>query len=465
MDGEIKKGIIKVLIANIINMVFNLLTSFILPKYLSVDSYAAVKTFQLYSSYTGLLSLGYLDGIYLKYGGKQINSIDSKELQITISTARIFQFIITILVVFIGILFENKILIAFGASVLPVNMAYYYKNLYQAVGEFGKYGKILNVTAGVTFATNAILLFIIKTDYYVLYLAAYVVVYYLIWFVMEFTSIRDRSAKLDIFIFSFNELVNNTKSGILLLLGNLSSVLMTSLDRWCIKALMDNLAFAQYSFAVSIEGFMNLAVSPVTVTLYNYFCKDHSKSELIRIRNCVMIFASTIVACAFPARFILETYLTNYLDSTNVMFLLFAAQIFYIISKSIFVNLYKAYKKQKLYFIKLVAVIIIGFVFNLLFYWLLHIKESFAIGTLLSAISWYFLCIFDFKDLKYRVKEFLYPFLECLFFLLCGFSFNSIIGFCVYFILTIILSKLFLSDDFDYLAKQGIKIIQKYKKK
>lgn len=69
-------------------------------------------------------------------------------------------------------------------------------------------------------------------------------------------------------IFSFKELTQNIKAGVLLTVGNLSSVSLTSMDRWFVKALMDNLAFAQYSFAVSMENFMNVAVTPVTITLY-----------------------------------------------------------------------------------------------------------------------------------------------------------------------------------------------------
>lgn len=60
--------------------------------------------------------------------------------------------------------------------------------------------------------------------------------------------------------FSLNELVNNIKGGILLTVGNLSSVVLTSMDRWFVKALMTTLAFAQYSFAVSMENFMNVAL-------------------------------------------------------------------------------------------------------------------------------------------------------------------------------------------------------------
>ena len=107
------------------------------------------------------------------------------------------------------------------------------------------------------------------------------------------------------------------------------------MDRWFVKALLDTMAFAQYSFAVSMENFMNVAVTPVAITLYNFFCREKNVDRIKKIRNQVMIFAAVIVSSAFPARFILETYLRKYLNSSRVMFLLFASQLFYIIIKSI----------------------------------------------------------------------------------------------------------------------------------
>ena len=52
------RGILVILVANIINMVFSLVTNFVLPKYLSVDTYAVIKTYQMYLSYAGLFHLG-----------------------------------------------------------------------------------------------------------------------------------------------------------------------------------------------------------------------------------------------------------------------------------------------------------------------------------------------------------------------------------------------------------------------
>lgn len=86
MDKKLQKGIVAVLIANLVNVVFSLATNFLLPKYLSIESYAGIKEFQLYVSYVGLFHLGFVDGIYLKYGGKTLGKDVDKEFSTDLST-------------------------------------------------------------------------------------------------------------------------------------------------------------------------------------------------------------------------------------------------------------------------------------------------------------------------------------------------------------------------------------------
>lgn len=57
-----------------------MVTSFFLPRYLSIESYGYYKVFQLYVNYLGIAHLGFVDGIYLKYGGREIRDIDADEL-------------------------------------------------------------------------------------------------------------------------------------------------------------------------------------------------------------------------------------------------------------------------------------------------------------------------------------------------------------------------------------------------
>lgn len=432
MSTSLKKGLMYVLIANFINLGFNLITNFVLPKELSVESYATIKTFQLYVSYAGMFHFGFVDGMYLKYGGKNVKEIRGEDLKTNLSTLRFFEIFVTLICTIVALFLRREVLAFFALSILPLNLANYFKQLYQATGEFSLYGKIMNANTILIFFANMMWIYLIKTDNAQCFLLSNVIVYFIVWIALELNCRKLVAGEHRGTSFSLNELINNIKGGILLTVGNLSSVVLTSMDRWFVKALMTTLAFAQYSFAVSMENFMNVAVTPVTTTLYNYFCKATDEVKVRKARNYVMIFAALIVSCAFPARFILEVYLTKYIDSAEVMFLLFAAQIFYIVIKSIYVNLYKAQKKQSIYFIKLTAIIVVGFVFNVICYNLYKVKESFAVGTLLSAVCWYFLCLPDFKWIKYNTKEKLYPFIQTCAFLVCGFCFSAIPGFFIY---------------------------------
>ena len=64
-------------------------------------------------------------------------------------------------------------------------MSNYFKFLYQATGEFDLYGKAMNLTTISTFALNMVLLFVFRTDSVFWYVAGYVVLYFLIWIVLD----------------------------------------------------------------------------------------------------------------------------------------------------------------------------------------------------------------------------------------------------------------------------------------
>ncbi|WP_345804427.1 hypothetical protein [Lacticaseibacillus paracasei] len=448
---RLKRGIISVLIANVINMVMNLMTNFLLPKYLSIDSYAAIKTYQLYASYAGLISLGFVDGMFLKYGGLSFRKLDKHDLDLNLSSFRIFQVVSTVVLVVVGLFYHSTIYWAFALTVLPVNMAGYFQTLYQSIGEFGSYSRIMNATTGVTFIINMTLLFVFRTDTYQAYLGLYVALDIVVWILLEVFLRRKSAYRFTYIQFSFHETIENIKDGILLMLGNFSNSLLTSMDRWFIKFLMNTVAFAQYSFACSMENFVNVAVTPITVTMYNYFCTEKSHTQIKKVRNVVLLFASLLIACAFPGKFILETYLQKYSQATSVMFYLFDAQLFYILIKSVYVNLYKAQRKQTRYFLELIVVVAAGFIFNIICWLLFHVKESFAIGNLLAAIFWFVLCIRDFRWLKYDFREISFIIISSVSFLVLGTTLGSIVGGILYLCIIGVTSFILLRKDTIYL--------------
>ena len=460
MDKKLQKGILAVLIANMINVIFSLANNFLLPKYLPIESYAGIKEFQLYVSYVGLFHLGFVDGIYLKYGGRTLGKEIDGQFTTDLSTMCIFQMLTTLAVLIVAVILRNRIFFVFAISILPQNMSNYFKFLYQATGAFNAYGKAMNLTTISTFALNMVLLFVIRTDDVFCYILGYIILYFLIWAVLN-VYFRKKYVLQKGIIFCCKSFVTNIRSGFLLMLGNLSSIFLTSMDRWFVKAFMDTIAFAQYSFAVSVENFLNVAITPVTTTLYNYFCHISNETEQRKVLNYIIIFATVIPVAAFPVKFILEVYLTQYLDSSAVVFLLFATQIFYVVIKSIYINLYKVQRKQNRYFVKLLIILAVEFMLNYVCYAVVQVKESFAVGTLLSAIMWFYISKADFKYLGSSRKAELYLFVQLVLFLALGLTLPSIIGCMGYIIVTIISARVLMKETFYDLVNHGVGMINR----
>lgn len=458
-------GILVILVANIINMVFSLVTNFVLPKYLSVDTYAVIKTYQLYLSYAGLFHLGYSDGAYLKYGGKNFSSIDKHELAETTSTMRGFQFGVTLIVLAVSFVVQDSLIAAFALGLFGYNMLGYFKNVYQAVGEFKNYSRVLNIVAILNFVGNMALIAVVRSDFPYAYISLYIFVDILVWCILEWRTYKFLDVDVSFLAFDFHKLIQYIKDGILLLFGNLTSIFLTGMDRWFTKFLLLTVDFAQYSFAVSVENMLNVAITPISVTLYNYLCKRPSTDKIKKLRAYVTIFSVFLVAAFFPAKFIIEIYLQNYYDALAVIAFLFASQIFYVIIKSIYVNLYNANHQQKRYFQVVLIVIVVGFLFNVICYLTYHKKESFAFGTLCSAIAWYIICQIDFKNIALKLKEILYIAFQLAAFLFFALSFNSIIGFTGYILVTIIFTFVFMKQEFSELAQMGLDYICSLKRK
>lgn len=442
---KLASGIINIFIANVINLVFNFLTNLILPKYLSVESYASIKTYQLYITYVGVLHFGYNDGMYLKYGGKEIDRINIDDLMVNLSTLRIFQFFMCIICVAISLIFRDGVLLMSSLVLLPMNIKAYYQSLYQAIGDFNTYSKIMNFVTGVTFLINALLIFIFRTDYYILYLGGYVMINILVWLFLEFDFSKKTGVKLVFNKFSCKEFVSQIRSGILIMLGNFSDAIMTSMDRIFVKLFIGTIGFAQYAFAVSMEHFVSVAVSPLSITLYNYLCKDVEKAKLIKLRGVILVFSALLVASLFPLLFIIEIFIPKYSSATTVLVVLFAAQIFFTIVKCFYINLYKARKEQKKYFSRWILVILIALISNLTFYFYFKNKEAFAYATFFTSFIWFLISAFDFKDLMYEMNDIIYLSLEVILFFFCT-SINTVLGCIIYILSTTLLSLLLMRN-------------------
>lgn len=77
---NLKKGIIRVFSANLLQVISAILVGFFVPSILSINDYSYLKTYTFYIGYIGLLHLGFVDGMYIRYGGRKIEELDTETI-------------------------------------------------------------------------------------------------------------------------------------------------------------------------------------------------------------------------------------------------------------------------------------------------------------------------------------------------------------------------------------------------
>ena len=465
MPVSLKKGIVLIMLANLLNLIVGLMNGFVLPKFLSIETYAMIKTYTLYSTYAGFFHLGYLDGMYLKYGGKDMLSVNAKEYGKDFWNITFMQVVVSIVLGLVGIFLKDFVIFAFSIGLLFRNITSCYQMFFQATGEFKLYSSALNYGTFLSFVVSMLLVFVFHTDNYKLYImaqvgASMVVVLYLGVLLNKKLSYFHKPC------LSIQAFKDNISSGFVLMIGNFSNNLFTSIDRWLVKILMTTFHFAAYSFAVSIDALITVFITPLYVTLYNSFCKDHTSAKIKDIKKLVLMWGFVLAAFAFPAKWVVEHFLNKYEASMPLIFVLFSTQAFYAVIKGVYVNYFKALKRQTQYFWQIMQMLVVAICSSLLLYFIFKTMFSLAVAALLTAVIWLLINEYKHPELRFTMKDWIYIITLLVAYLLSGLFLPTLIGMISYLSLFILLNIIIMNSQTKKLKEMCFTYIQsKYPKK
>ncbi|EDT27961.1 capsular biosynthesis protein [Clostridium perfringens] len=456
---SLKSNILRIFSANFLTMISGIIIGFVVPAVLSVDSYAYLKTYTFYLSYIGLLHLGFIDGMYIKYGGKELEFLDKREFKLEHRMFIIIQSIITIFFITLALYKNDIIIFLFALSIVPINTVSFYKLFYQSIGKFKKYANISYVYTLIYLITNVLLAIVFRSKNYIGYcitsiLANGIVFLYLEYkFAIEFTKIK---VKYD------RKVWNNIKVGFFILLGNLSVVMFYAIDRWFIKLFYTVNDFAYYSFAISMLNIINVLVGAISVTFYNYLAKDENEEKVKKLKRYFIILGAFASLGYFALSGIVSILLKKYMLSLNIIAISFAAYPYMIVINALYVNLYKARKNEKKYLKVVFLMVIISTIYNTIAMLLSKNSVAIAIATTLSFITWYIYSSRDFKYLKSTRKESIYLFINLIGFLLASNFLNWFLGGVTYFIIFLISTWFVFKEDviqeINLIIKKNVKI-------
>ena len=443
-----KKNLLHIIFSNILYLLLVAGNNFLLPKFASVDVYAAVKEYTLYiTTYGTILTLGYTQGMYIRYGGKEVSRLEPRDVGMNVFSFFGLMLPVSIIITIYGVAIQNSILAVLGVGLLSSNLCGYYQTFYQATGDFKSYGFALNASRFLTLGINAMFIFIFKTQNEIFYvgispLIGITVAIYL-------TVVLNKRVKfLKNMRFSSLMVKENIKDGFVLMVGDFVTKLFSSIDKWFIKYLMDTFYFAMYSFAVSMENLVNTFMTPVTVSMYNFFCKKPSLSNIRQMKELSTIYSFVVIAGAFPCKWILEHFMQNYISSAEVVFLLFAAQGLSTIIKGIYVNKYKADEMQNKYLKQMILILVLTAVLNIAFYSINHSMVAIATATFVTNLVWLILCEIKNPELRYNFKTFICISIMLVVYIFLGYCFSAIYGCILYCAIGLICLFVFMRESF-----------------
>ena len=462
---NLKSSIAKVFSANFLQLVSSVIIGFIVPSILSIQGYADLKTYTLYISYIGFFSLGFLDGLYIKYGGRKLEDINKSNLKGEHNFLVILQLVISIVLILISFIKKDIILFLLGISILPIMIAAFHKNIFQATGNFDKYSKIIYIYSFSYMILNVILAIFFKNQNYIYYCLTTLGANLISIIVIEFKFLYNfRVEKTTI---SRKDIINNIKVGFFILLGNLSVVALFGIDKLFVKIFLTTEDFAYYSFAVSMLNIINVLVNAISVTFYNYLFSNNNSENINKLKRYLIALGGAASLGFFALSFIVCKFITKYIPSLDIIAITFAVFPYMILINALYVNLYKVDKNEKKYFKVVFGILIISIIYNIIAIIIFKNTISVAFATILTLITWVIYSTRDLEKVVNEINMYIYMFLLTISFLICAHYFNWIYGGIIYFIIYLIATYFFNKEVLTDIKNTSLRYLKRiiYKKR
>jgi O-antigen/teichoic acid export membrane protein len=375
-------------------ILFGFIQGLIVPKYLSVESYGYLQLFMLYSSYVGILHLGFIDGAFVRWAGKELTQIGS-ELKVA-SKFLILELAVVITPLSLLCYFLLKppfqgialMVLAFAfVAILGV--------LFTCAAQAARKFKLLtaaNVGKGLVSFTLIIVFFVArKLDYqYVIFALLASQLFITFALVFWFRRYLGGKMKSPPSLWAYGK--ENIGIGIFVLLGNFVIALFLTIDRLMVSSFFSIDQFAIYALAITVVMVAYTFVAAVPQVFFPYLsaAAHELRVRAYQLGKPTLILAwGIILAIFFPVAWLLLFYLPQYIASLPLIQILLCTVAFGSLIQILHVSYYMAYRKQRQYFlcgIAALAVLAI-LVFSAIKIW--GTLESVAIATLISFGVWY----------------------------------------------------------------------------
>ena len=432
--------------ANALNFIMGIVTGFLIPKFLGIEDYGYLKLFTFYTTYVGLMHLGFLDGIYVKYGSYDYEQLPKEKFRGYFRFLCVEQVVeaIVLSLLFFGINKDGPrgiVIIFVIINMVILNLT----TLFAFVHQFTKRFKLFSINMILTkllYVMGCLGLFAFSIYQYVPYIILQTVVNVVILIIYIAYNKEIVFGISDSLKGSIKEHMALIKMGSFVMIGNFMTIMILGIDRLFVDRLFSIKDFAMYSFAYSLVSLFYILLNSLTQVIYPYLTRtstDKLKDVYEKIRILITIVMGSTLSAYFVIKIIVLKFLPEYIDCLNILLFLVPTIVLSAQISILVANYYKVLKETKDYTKNSIVALILGIATNIIGYVINKSVESIAIATLISFIIWvlysdnYFKKKLNINVLKAQVLE-IYV---IVIFIISGYYFNWYMGLIIYLLLLV----------------------------
>lgn len=340
--------------ANLVQMAVSALIVLLIPKIFGVSDYGYWQLYLLYFSYVGSIQLGWCDGVYLRYSGKNYKDLDGNLFASQIGYLIIFYLVMSSLIMLLVNVFfsENfnitimSLTLVAGLMTTPRGFLFYVLQGTSRITEFAKMNileklSFVFILVGFFFAGLRSFEYIILADI----LGKLISLMGTIYICRDIVFKKWNSSRKNLI-----EAYKNIDAGIKLMIANIASSLIIGVVRFSIEQAWGLEVFGKISLTLTISNLVMIFINSIGIVIFPMLKRvSHEKlSDLyIIIRNILMTLLFLSLVFYYPLKMVLSAWLPEYAESLKYMALLFPIVIFE--SKtSLLINTYlKSLRKEK----------------------------------------------------------------------------------------------------------------------
>lgn len=352
--------------SSLITMLISTLVVLIVPKVIGIEQYGYWQLYIFYSTYIGFLNIGWVEGIYLRYGGYDYNELDKKLFSTQFIIFIIYNFVITALIIIISSLYINDldtkfIFFMLAICIMLVLPRGFLQYLLQSTNRIKEYSKIVIIDRVIYFI-NIILILIIRIGQYKVLIAGDLIAKGFSLFIAIYVCKDIIFSKVTPIKYVFDEIKENIVVGFKLMIANISSMLIIGIVRFGIERRWNIETFAKVSLTMSVSNLLMTFINAIGIIIFPMLrrtSEDRLPEIYSVLRTLISVPLLLMLAFYYPFKIILSEWLPQYKESLSYMALLFPMCL-YESKMAMLVNTYlKATRKEKyILFVNVLVVII-----------------------------------------------------------------------------------------------------------